>query len=95
VWRVLVDAEQNEHAAACLLEAGIAAVAEEVMGDDLLVEPSVAEDEHSVGERQRLVDVMRDEQHRGPVPAMQLAYELVHLDPRQRIEGTEGLVEQE
>ncbi len=52
-------------------------------------------DQDSVGERDRLVDIVGDQQHRRPVPGDQLPDELVHLDPGQCVEGGERLVEQQ
>ena len=54
-----------------LVRADLAAVAD----------PAGGEHQDAVGERERLVDVMRDQQHRGPVVVPQAEHEPVHGDP--------------
>ena len=58
-------------------------------------EVAVTEHEHAVGEQDGLVDVVRHEQHCGPVAVAQPPQQRVHPDPRQGVERTEGFVEQE
>ena len=57
--------------------------------------PTVREDEHPVGERDRLVDVVRDEQRRGMIAVAQLPQQRVHAEARERVERAERLVEQQ
>ena len=73
---------------------GIEAVGIDLPDLQLLVQAAVAEHDHSVGELQGFVDVVRDDQDGRPVPTVQLADETVHPDARERIEGPERLVEQ-
>ena len=56
---------------------------------------AVGQHEHAIGEQQRLVDVVGDEQHRRPVAATQLLDQRVHPDPGERIQRTERLVKQQ
>ena len=56
---------------------------------------AVGEHEHPVGEQDRLVDVVGDQQDRGPVAGAQLLDEGVHPHPGQGVEGAERLVEQQ
>ena len=69
---------------------GRGAVTLPLVGDAALVE-----DEHAVGEREGLVDVVGDEQDRGLVPPPELDHEVVHLDAGQRVQRAERLVEQQ
>ena len=50
------------------------------------------EHQHAVGEHDRLVDVVGDQQHRRPVPVAQAAEQRVHPDAGQRVERAERLV---
>ena len=54
-----------------------------------------SQDEDPVGEEQRLVHVVGDEQHAGPVPSPQVEHQPVDGDPGQRVQGAERLVQQE
>ena len=60
-----------------------------------VADPAVAHDQDAVGERDRLVDVVGDEQHRGMVLPAQLADQVVHPDPGDRVQRGERLVEQD
>ena len=51
--------------------------------------------EDTVGERDGLIDVMRHQQHARPVLGDQFTDEIMHADPRQRVERGEGLVQQQ
>ena len=53
------------------------------------------EHEHPVGQQHRLLDVVGDEQHAGPVAGAQVGHQVLHLEAGQGVEGGEGLVEQE
>src|SRR6478735_1551651 len=56
---------------------------------------SVSQHDHPIGQQNRLVDVMGDQQHGGCVATTQVLQQAVHLDARQRIEGAERFVEQQ
>ncbi len=56
---------------------------------------AVADDEHPVGERDRLGDVVGDEYRRETMLAPDALEQPVHLHTRQRIESAERLVEQQ
>ena len=58
-------------------------------------DPPVPHHQDAVGERNRLVDVMRDEQDTGPVRGDELAHQRVHANASQRIERGERFVEQQ
>ena len=58
-------------------------------------EASPRPQDHPVGQRQRLVDVVGDQQDRRSVASPQRDHQLVHLDPGQRVERAERLVEQQ
>jgi hypothetical protein len=58
-------------------------------------DPALVHQDHAVGERECLVDVVGDQQHRHPVAPPELDDELVHVDAGQRVESAEGLVEQQ
>lgn len=91
-----MDAEVGEEAAAQGDEGGVAGVAGPCDGDgDVGDEPTVAQDGDPVGEAYRLVDVVGDEQDRGVVDAAELADEVLHTEPGQRVERGERLVEEE
>ena len=51
--------------------------------------------EHTIGQVNRLVDVVGDEQHRRAMPSEQIADEILHLQPCERIESCKGFVEQQ
>jgi hypothetical protein len=93
---VLRDAEGGEEPLAVLAEqrvavrAGVRAVDGQVEADAALVEH-----EHPVGEHDRLVDVVGDQQHGGPVALPQLAQQGVHPDPGERVQRAERLVGQQ
>src|SRR5882757_528504 len=57
--------------------------------------PAIAHHQDSVGERDRLVDVVRYQQDTGPVGRHQFTDERVHADAGQRIQRGKGLVEQQ
>ena len=54
-----------------------------------------AEQDDAVGEVERLLDVVRDEQDRRRLGGVHLAQQVLHLQPGQRVEGAERLVEQQ
>ena len=56
---------------------------------------AVGQDDHPVGQQDRLVDVVGDQQHGRLVPTAQGEQQPVHLDPGERVERAERLVEQE
>jgi hypothetical protein len=59
-------------------------------------DPPVVEHQNTVGEREGLIHVVRDEQHGGRLmPDPQADHEPVHGDPGQRVERAERLVEQQ
>ena len=60
-----------------------------------VADAAVAHDHDAVGEGDRLIDVMGDEQHRGVVLPAQLSNQVVHADPGDRVECRERLVEQD
>ncbi len=91
-----VDAEGFEQFAAECGERRIGAVPRVLELDpSITAEAAAVEHEHAVGEHDRLVDVVGHEQHGGSVPAAQLAEQAVHLQPRERVERAERLVEQQ
>ena len=77
-------------------EGGVGAVAG-LGGVDAQVdgEPPLAQHEDAVGQGDRLVDLVGDEQHGRAVAEEQLAHEVLHLDPGEGVEGGERLVEQQ
>src|SRR5260370_41862049 len=64
---------------------------------DREVEPdgAVAQHDHAIGERNRLADVVRDQNRRKAAFDPQPLEKLVHLDAREGVESAERLVEQE
>src|SRR6478672_9874542 len=56
---------------------------------------SVSQHDHPIGQQNRLVDVMGDQQHGGCVATTQVLQQAVHLDARQRVERAERFVEQQ
>ena len=64
---------------------------------DALLDPSRprSHDADAIGEQQRLLDVVRDEEHRLVVPLPDLEQQLLHQHARLRIEAAEGLVHQQ
>src|SRR5205814_1635394 len=56
---------------------------------------AAAHDRDPVAEQHRLLDVVRDEQDRGPVPVPHREQELVHARPGDGVEGAEGLIHQQ
>ena len=54
-----------------------------------------AEQDDPVGERERLVDVVRDEQDRRRLRGVDVEQQILHRQARQGVEGTERLVEQQ
>src|SRR5581483_5903140 len=90
------DTEFGEKPAPQLNKPGIVAIAR-AGNVDRAAEPHAAagQHQHAVGEDQRLVDVVGDQQHRGAVPAPQPQHQRVHGDPGQRVERAERLVEQQ
>lgn len=77
-------------------EGRVSGVAGAVDGDALVGdEPPVAQDGHPVGEPYGLVDVMGDQEHGRAVLAAQLVDQVVHLQPGQRVQGGERLVQQQ
>ena len=55
----------------------------------------VGEHEHPVGEQDRLVDVVGDQQHGRTVLRHSVLQQAVHSDPGERVERTERFVEQQ
>ena len=55
---------------------------------------AVHQDDDSIGQEDRFVDVMGDEQHGGPMTCTESLEQRVHLDARERVQRAEGLVEQ-
>ena len=47
---------------------------------------TIAHDQDPVGQRDRLVDIVRHEKHAGPMVGDELADKVMHADARQRIE---------
>ena len=47
----------------------------------------LAEHEHPVGQQDRLLDVVGDEEHAGPVQCAQVGHQVLHLEAGQRVEG--------
>jgi hypothetical protein len=58
-------------------------------------DPALAHHQDTVGKRDRLVDVMRDQQDTGPMGRHQFTDERVHADAGQRIQRGKGFVEQQ
>ncbi len=56
---------------------------------------ALVEHQHPVGQRDRLLHIMGHDQHGGPVRAPERQDEVVHAITGQRVEGGEGLVEQQ
>ncbi len=54
-----------------------------------------AQHEDAVGQDHGLFHVVRDEEHPGVVPAAQVGHEILHAQAGQRVEGGEGLVEEQ
>ena len=92
-----VDAEGAEHLLAQLRDLGGAPGCGPYDGPRpaTRVRCALVEDEHPVGQRERLVDVVGDEQDRRLVALPELGDEGVHLDPGQRVQRAERLVEQQ
>lgn len=62
----------------------------EVGGD-----PAPVQDDDPVGERDRLVHIVRDQQHGGTVPFVQAGQQGVHTGPGECVERAERLVREE
>ena len=58
-------------------------------------DPAAGQHQHPVGQRERLVHVVRDQQHRGLVMRPQPEHQAVHGDRGQRVQRAERLVQQE
>jgi hypothetical protein len=56
---------------------------------------TVLEHGDSIGQEDRLVDIVGDQQDTGLVPTTQLGHQGVHLQPGQRVQRCKGFVEQE
>ena len=63
-------------------------------GAVLVGNPSLAHHQDAVGERDRLVDVVRDQQDTGPMGRHQFTDQRVHADAGQRIQRRKRFVEQ-
>ena len=59
-----------------------------------VADSSVAHDDDPVGERDGFIDVVGDQQHGGAMPAAELANQIVHAQPGDRVQRCERLVEQ-
>ena len=66
-----------------------------ILGLERSRDASGAHHENPVGERERFVDVMRHDQHARLMQRDEFLDEAVHPDASERIEGREGLVEQQ
>jgi len=62
---------------------------------DVVDDAPMLEDQHAIGEANRLLDVVRHEQHGGPVPTPKRLHEHVHAHARQRVERSERFVKQQ
>jgi hypothetical protein len=65
------------------------------LGGERLRRLDPGEHDGSVGEQQRLVHIVSDEQHRWLVPLPQLCQQPVHAQPRERVQSTKGLIQQQ
>jgi hypothetical protein len=54
-----------------------------------------AEDDDAVGKLEGLVDVVRHQQHRGRLGTVDVQQQVLHLDPGQRVERAERLIEEQ
>ena len=54
-----------------------------------------AQQQHAIGEVERLLDVVRDEEDRGRLGGVDLQEQVVHTQPGEGVECAEGLVEQQ
>ena len=97
--RLAVDLANPELGEKTLVQLGETGTAERPWSRqvDPVVERDAAVGEHddAVREDDRLVDVVRDEQHRRLVHGAEVPDQLTHLDAGQRVERGERLVEQE
>jgi len=56
---------------------------------------TIAHDQNPIGERDRLVDIVRHEKHTGPMIGDELSDKVVHANARQRVERCERFIEQQ
>ncbi len=77
-------------------EPGVGDLTRPVQFDVLLMgDPAAVHDQDTVGEQHRLLDVVRDQQHRAAPALPHLPDQALGLDPGERVEGAERLVEQQ
>src|SRR5882757_308622 len=91
---MIVDSQIGEHSGTQLglpSDASRARGGHDVLGGD----SPASQHQHPVGERQRLVYVVGDQQHGRPVPLPELGHQPVHGQPGQRVQRAERLIQQQ